>query len=289
MDVWRTQRRERVFHESTRTFAHVFHPDGRRMVFAPPGKDLVVWDLVARRELKRLPLNFTPYSLCLDPTGTRVAANATDLADSTVPGQVEILDLETGQNLVSWKGQLGHIGMAWSGDGRLIATGHEDGQVFVWDGERGRLASVLQGHTARVLGCDFAPASHLLTTSSWDATKRLWDAATGEPLVSVPDSEPRGFSAAGRRLASYGNGMFYAWDVTHGQEVRTLNPGPVGNRTESRREDGVHAADFSPDNTLAALATRGGTYLYDARSGWELARLDRGRARRSCSIRRAGT
>jgi WD40 repeat protein len=279
MDVWHIQRRERVVHESTRFEAHVFHPNGRRLVFAPPGKDLVVWDLVARRELKRLPLDFKPYSLCLDPTGTRVAANATELADSTVPGQVEILDLETGQNLASWKGQVGHHGMSWSGDGRLIATGHEDGRVFVWDVERGRLASVLQGHTSRILGilgCDFAPASHLLVTSSWDATKRLWDAATGEPLVRVPEAEPRGFSAAGRRLASYGSGMLYAWDVTHGQEVRTLNPGLFGNRTESPMEDGVHAADFSPDNTLAALATRGGTYLYDARSGQELARIDTG-------------
>ena len=46
MDVWHLGRRERVFHQPTRSIACAFHPDGRRLVFAPLGKDLLVWDLI---------------------------------------------------------------------------------------------------------------------------------------------------------------------------------------------------------------------------------------------------
>ena len=223
-DLWHIQRRERVFHEPVRGGAFVFHPDGRRIVLTLPGKDLVVWDLAARRELKRLPLAFRPEHLSLDPTGRRLAANAAEL-DQAGSGQVLILDLETGQELAAWKGLLGDSALSWSGDGRLIATGHDHGRVFVWDVERDRLASVVQGHTNRVIGCGFALAGHLLATNSWDGTARLWDASTGEPLISVSGCSPLDFSSNGNQLAFQSGATLGAWDVAHDQEVRTLQSG----------------------------------------------------------------
>ena len=214
-------------------------------------------------------------SVSLDPTGRRLAANAAEL-DQAGSGQVQILDLETGQELAAWKGLLGDSALSWSGDGRLIATGHDHGRVFVWDVERGRLASVLQGHTNRVIGCGFAPAGHLLATNSWDGTARLWDASTGEPLISVSGCSPLDFSSNGNQLAFQSGPTLGTWDVAHDQEVRTLNPGLIGNQTVSRKDDGVCAADFDPDGTLVALGTREGAYVYDALSGQELARLESG-------------
>jgi eukaryotic-like serine/threonine-protein kinase len=271
-DVWHLGRRERVLQERSRGGGMAFHPDGQRLVFAPPGKDLVVWDLVARRAVKRLPLDFRPYALILDPDGRRLAANAAD-----APLRVQILDLDTGRALASWTDQAGRGAMSWSRDGRLLAVGHDDGRVFVWDVERGRLASVLQGHTAHVVGCQFAPERHLLATHSWDGTVRLWDAATGEPLVSATLNNGRsGFAPDGRRLAFLDGPTLGVWDVAHGQDVRTLDPGLIGNRTETAAQDGVNAAEFSPDGRLAALATHGGVHLYEASCGRELARLATG-------------
>ena len=146
--------------------------------------------------------------------------------------------------------QVGRTSMSWSGDGRLLAVGHTDGRVFVWDVERGRLASVLQGHTSVVVSCQFAPAGHLLATAGWDGTVRLWDATTGELLVSTPTSGLLGFSPDGRRLAFCDGPNLGVWDVAHGQDVRTFNPSLIGNRTEIRSYDFVHAAQFSPDSRL---------------------------------------
>ena len=156
--------------------------------------------------------------------------------------------------------------MSWSRDGRLLAVGHQDGRVFVWDVERGRLASVLEGHTSNVVYCQFAPAGHLLATHSWDGTVRLWDAATGEPLVSTLSNGCPAFAHDGHQLAFVDGPTLGVWDVVHGQDLRTLNPGLIGNRTETATNDWVRAAQFSPDGRLAALAARGGVHLYETSS-----------------------
>jgi serine/threonine protein kinase/WD40 repeat protein/Tfp pilus assembly protein PilF len=273
-DVWHLGRRERVFHQPSRSWGFALQPDGRRLVFAPPGKDLIVWDLVERREVKRLPLDFRPADLHLDSQGRRIAANA-----AAAPFRIQILDLDTGRTLASWTDQVGNEAMSWSRDDRLLATGHVDGRVFVWDVERGWLASVLQGHTSNVIRCQFAPEGHLLATTSWDGTTRLWNASTGESLATAPSLAFQGFSPDGRRVAFSEGPMLGLGDVAHGQEVSTLNPGLIGNRTEVTPIYGVSAARFSPDNRLAALASGTGVYLYQVASARELARLDAG----SCS------
>jgi serine/threonine protein kinase/WD40 repeat protein len=269
--VWHLGRRERVFEERSRGGRLAFVPDGRRLVFAPPGNGLVVWDLAARRAVKRLPLDFRPNTLILDPEGRRIAANAAD-----PPFRVQILDLDTGRAVASWTDQVGREAMSWSQDGRLLAVGHEDGRVFVWHVELGRLVSVLQGHTWSVVNCQFAPRGHLLATHSWDGTVRLWDAATGETLVSTLSNGCPRFAPDGRGLAFLDGPTLGVWDVAHGEDMRTINPDLIGNRTESKLRDWVAAAQFSPDGRLAALATRGCVHLYEASLGRELARLETG-------------
>ena len=272
-DFWHLERRERVFHQAARSSALAFLPDGRRLVFAPPGKDLVVWDLVDRKEVKRLPLEFRPRSLCLDSEGRRIAANA----DQPQPHQVRIIDLEVGRALATWTENVGNMGMSWSSDGRLLAICDWDSRVFVWDVERGHLASVLQGHTGAVYSCEFAPAGHMLATGGWDGPSRLWDAATGELLVNMHLVGPQAFSPDGRRLAFHRGSHLGISEVAHGDEVLTLNPGLIGNRTEMTGRGAIHLAGFSPDGRLVAVSTQEAVYLYDGHTGGELAQLNAGR------------
>ena len=265
IDIWHLERRERVFHQPARD-AYAFLPDGRRLVFAPPGKDLVVWDLVHRKEVKRLPLEFQPKSLCLDPEGRRIAVNAGE----SQPHQVRIIDLETGRALATWTENVGDGPISWSRDGCLLAMGSRDNRVFVWDVERGSLASVLQGHSGEVIGCQFAPAGHMLATSGWEGV-RLWDGATGEALISIPQAI--GFSADGRRMASFDGSHLVIYELAHDEEMLTLNPSLSGNRTEPSGRDTPRAARFSPDGRLVAVSNDEAVHLYDGHAGRELARL----------------
>ena len=108
LDVWHLGCRERVFHQSTRTEAHAFLPEGRRLAFSPLEQDLVVWDLVDQKEVKRIPLEFVPKSLCIDPAGRRIAANARE----PHPPQVKIIDLETSRVLANWTENVGDFPMS---------------------------------------------------------------------------------------------------------------------------------------------------------------------------------
>ena len=190
---------------------------------------------------------------------------------------MRILDIDTGRVLSSWTDQVGHLAMSWSDDGRLLAVGSWDGRVFVWDVDGSRLASTLQGHTGAVTHCKFAPGGYLLDTQSWDVTSRIWDAGTGEPLLNTLRNHfPLAFSADGRQAAFLDGWKLGIWDVAHGEDVRTINPDLIGNRTEPLPGVWSVAAQFSPDGRLAALATRDGVHLHDPDSGRELAHLQAG-------------
>ena len=176
---------------------------------------------VERRVVRRLPLDFTPHYLALDPEGRRLAVNN---ADPAAP-RVAILELETGRVLADWRSQVGNGAMAWSADGQLLAVGGggNDPRVYVWNVRRGALASVLQGHTAQIIGAQFAHTGYLLATASWDGTTRLWDAAAGEPLATAPGGF-LGFAPDDRRLAFVVGGKIGVWDVAAGAGVPDAPP-----------------------------------------------------------------
>ena len=66
-------------------------------------------------------------------------------------------------------------GMAFSPDGRLLATASGDRTARLWDPGTGRYLRALTGHTGQVNGMAFSPYGRLLATASDDTTARLWD------------------------------------------------------------------------------------------------------------------
>jgi WD40 repeat protein/tetratricopeptide (TPR) repeat protein len=279
--VWHSGRRELVAGLLSPRWYLVFHPDSRRALYCAPEGGIAIWDRDERRVVRRLPLDFEPCCLALDPEGRRIAVNN---ADRTAP-RVVILELETGRVLADWRAQVGNTNMAWSSDGQLLAVGSygpEDCRVYVWNVPHGALASVLQGHNSDIIGVQFAHAGYLLATTSHDGTTRLWDAASGEPLAVAPGNS-LGFPADDHLLAFRmgDSGKFGIWDVAVGAECRTLHPGMLGNRSERRDAILVRSADVSPDGRLVATGHRDGVRLWEAEMGRELAHLQAGR---NCEI-----
>jgi WD40 repeat protein len=76
----------------------------------------------------------------------------------------------------------GHAGGVWaiafSPDGKTLASGSMDHTVRLWNLEPGELTATLEGHAKRVLAVAFSPDGRALASGSQDDSVRLWDVTT---------------------------------------------------------------------------------------------------------------
>lgn len=145
--------------------------------------------------------------------------------------------------------------VAFSPDGRQVATASADGTVAIHDAATARTTATITGHGAAVYGVDFSADGTLVATSSRDRTIRLWDARSFAELAVL-----RGhagtvysvrFSPQGDRLVSASqDGSVRLWSVAERREERLLEAATDRSR--------IFRATFSPDAKLIAAAGEDG-------------------------------
>ena len=140
--------------------------------------------------------------------------------------------------------------VAWSPNGRIVATGSEDGTVEIWNAYTGESLShftALEKNASDprdngIVSLEFSPDGSLLLAACFGAKAHLWDVETGTLLHSLEGHEfyiySAVFSPDGRRVAtaSY-DATVRLWDAVSGQELLCLQPG----------FDRMTAVKFSPD------------------------------------------
>src|SRR5262245_45484368 len=70
--------------------------------------------------------------------------------------------------------------VAYSPDGKTLASGSLDTTVKLWDVRTGKERATLKGHTDKVWSVAFSPDGKTLASGSHDKTIKLWDVQTGK-------------------------------------------------------------------------------------------------------------
>ncbi|MEH2274475.1 MAG: NB-ARC domain-containing protein [Nostoc sp.] len=155
------------------------------------------------------------------------------------------------------------LSVAFSPNGKLLATGDADGDAHLWQVEDGKRLFTCSGHKSWVRSVAFSPNSQILASGSEDQTVKLWDVQTGQCLNTLQGHTSWiwsvAFSPDGQILASGSEDQTVKlWNVQTGKCLNTLQG----------HKSWVRSVVFSANSQILASGSEDETVkLWDMQTG----------------------
>jgi len=185
--------------------------------------------------------------LAFSPDGTQLLMGIGSYYSYKDANHAMLMDARTGECIRTFKHHSHHVvvdAVAFSPDGRRVATASQDGRAKVWDPATGECIYTVFAHHWGVPAVAFSPDGGKLLTGDEGYEAKLWDALSGEWIrsftghawsVSSVDFWPDNSKV----LTGSGDGTAKVWDAETGECIRTI-----------RADAGwVCSAAVSPDGT----------------------------------------
>jgi WD40 repeat protein len=277
-----------------------FSPDGK--VLASIGTSgLALWDPDTGKLLRRLAGPGPGWSLAWSPDGHSLAAGwdgALDLWDArtgtrlwqvkaaqtrfsslafspdgkTVSAcvgwdQIRVLDAADGKELRRWEiEEAGRPVAALAPGGEILALGHGERVIHLWDPRTGKEVGTLNGVPLQVWSLVFSPDGRTLAAGAGYSIQ-LWDMTTRQPVVALEGHRSAvaalAFDPGGSVLISGGDDGALLWDLRRRRTIR--RPG-----WEDAR---AWAVALGPGGRTLAAAGGGRAWLWEVATGKELRRF----------------
>jgi WD40 repeat protein len=226
-----------------------FAADGTLWSIEEPGL-LRHWELASSKQLGTQLFDDVSPVWTFAP-GCRLVAGGSD--------EVTLYDTATGQMNVTFSGFSWVTALAFSPDGRLIASGHDNGSIRIWDIEkRQKLHSLPDAHKS-VSALTFSADGKTLVSAGEEKSIHFWDVSKGEPRRTLTGHKDRvpalAFHPSQARLFSAGwDTTVRVWDTNTGEPIILLN----NHATQ------VLAIALSPNgNLLASADSADSIHLWD--------------------------
>ena len=237
-------------------------PDGKWLATGS-FREVTIWDVATGTPKQRIGgFAHSVVALAFRSDGKSLAAAG---GFPTEDGEVKLIDPTNGYITLDLKRAHSDtvFGVAFSPDGKRLATASADKFVKVWELPAGTLAKSFEGHTQHVLDVAWTPDGKRLVSAGADALLKVWDFEKGEKVRDIP-----GFGKQVTRLSALSNSptvLAAAGDGT----VRSINTETGGtNRTYPAGTGFIFAVASSPDGEVVIVGGEDGIVrIYEGKSG----------------------